>query len=79
MHEKYVDQVDKANQIAEEFTAAHIKRVQEKNKPEQVQNPDGSWPHTECVDCEDEIPEGRLNLGKVRCISCQEIKERKSA
>lgn len=73
---KYTEQVDQANQIAEEFTAAHIHRIQSKNKPEQVQNPDGTWPHTECVDCDDEIPQGRLALGKIRCIDCQEIKER---
>lgn len=76
MHEKYVEQVDQANQIADEFTTAHIHRIQQKNKPEQVQNPDGTWPHTECIDCDDEIPQGRLALGKVRCIDCQELKEK---
>lgn len=73
---KYIEQIDQANQIMEEFTAAHIHRIQAKNKPEQAQNPDGSWPHTECVDCDDPIPEGRLALGKIRCIDCQELKER---
>lgn len=73
---KYVEQVDQANQIVEEFTASHIYRIQQRNKPEQVQNPDGSWPHTECIDCDEPIPEGRLALGKVRCIDCQEEKER---
>lgn len=76
MHEKYTEQIDQANQITEEFTASHIHRIQQRNKPEQVQNPDGSWPHTECIDCEDPIPEGRLALGKVRCIDCQELKEK---
>lgn len=73
---KYTEQVDQANQIAEEFTAAHIHRIQQRNKPEQVQNPDGTWPINECIDCGDPIPEGRLALGKVRCIDCQELKER---
>lgn len=73
---KYTEQIDQANQITEEFTAAHIHRIQAKNKPEQAQNPDGTWPINECIDCDDPIPEGRLALGKIRCIDCQEIKER---
>ena len=73
---KYTEQIDQANQIVEEFTTAHIHRIQSKNKPEQVRKPDGSWPHTECIECEEEIPTGRLNLGKVRCIDCQELRER---
>lgn len=76
MSEKYTEQVDQANQIAEEFTAAHVQRIQARNKPEQVRNEDGTWPHEECVDCDEPIPEGRLSLGKVRCISCQEHKEK---
>lgn len=73
---KYIEQIDQANQIVEEFTASHIHRIQQKNKPEQTQNPDGTWPHNECIDCGDPIPEGRLALGKIRCIDCQELKEK---
>lgn len=29
-----------------------------------------------CVDCGDPIPKGRLALGRVRCVYCQEKKER---
>ena len=28
-------------------------------------------------DCGEEIPPGRLALGKIRCVTCQWIKERK--
>ena len=44
--------------------------------PEQVQNADGSWPITECVDCDPDLGE-RAALGRVRCIRCQELLERK--
>lgn len=39
--------------------------------PEQVQDADGSWPITECKDCGDDIPAGRLALARVRCVICQ--------
>lgn len=31
-----------------------------------------------CVDCDDEIPEGRLALNKVRCVHCQEFLDDKN-
>ena len=73
---KYAEQIDQANQLAEEFTSAHVKRIQSLNRPEQIQNEDGSWPYPECIDCDEPIPSGRLALGKVRCIDCQEYKEK---
>ena len=30
-----------------------------------------------CVDCGDDIPKLRLNMGKVRCVHCQTALERK--
>lgn len=32
-----------------------------------------------CVDCDIEIPDGRLKLGKVRCVDCQSQLERSRA
>lgn len=29
-----------------------------------------------CVECEDDIPPARLQLGKVRCVACQTLLER---
>lgn len=74
--EKHTEQVDLANSLVEEFTASHVARIRGLNKPEQVKNEDGTWPHEECIDCDEPIPEGRLNLGKVRCIECQSLRER---
>lgn len=37
-------------------------------------HPDFDGKH--CVECDTEIPAGRLALGKVRCVYCQTIKER---
>lgn len=30
-----------------------------------------------CIDCGDDIPEGRLALGKIRCVHCQELLEKR--
>lgn len=38
-------------------------------------HPDFDGKH--CVDCEIEIPEARLALGKVRCVDCQSLKEKR--
>jgi RNA polymerase-binding transcription factor DksA len=31
-----------------------------------------------CVDCGDEIPQARLDMGRARCVTCQEVKEERS-
>jgi len=43
---------------------------------EQTRNPDGSWPTTECVDCDEPIKPARLAMGKIRCVDCQSRRER---
>lgn len=70
------DEIDRANDLAARYTDAYIERVRRRNKPEQVQNPDGTWPEPDCVDCGDAIPLARLNLGKIRCVYCQAALER---
>lgn len=74
----HADPIDKASELADAFTEHSIQAVQARNKPEQVKNPDGTWPHEECVDCGEDIPTPRLELGKVRCIHCQTLKEKKA-
>lgn len=71
------DVIDQGSQLAEFLTEAAEKTIRHRAKPEQVQDEHGNWEHTECVDCGVEIPEGRLELGKVRCIDCQEVRERR--
>ena len=72
----YSDSIDQGTDMAALHTAAAIAAQQRKMAPEQVQNPDGSWPVTECLACGDDIPLPRIQMGKVRCVFCQERRER---
>lgn len=76
--ERAPDHLDQATQTTEFLVASRQKEAAARNQPEQVRNDDGSWPHTECVDCDTDIPAGRLALGKVRCIDCQNLKEKRA-
>lgn len=67
--------IEQAEAVAEAEREAALSNVRKALRPEQVQNPDGSWPHPECVDCGEDIPLRRLDLGKIRCIFCQNVKE----
>ncbi len=73
----HADPLDKASELADMFNRQGIAEVQRRLRVEQIQNEDGSWPLTECVDCDIDIPEARLALGRVRCIDCQQDKEKK--
>ena len=52
-----------------------IKAAAKASAPEK--HPDFDGAH--CVDCDIEIPDGRLKLGKVRCVDCQSHLERSRA
>lgn len=52
-----------------------IKQASKSAAPETHPDFDG----THCVDCDIEIPEGRLKLGKVRCVDCQSHLEKRRA
>ncbi len=34
------------------------------------------WQAPYCYDCGDEIPVARLNMGRVRCVDCQQLAEK---
>jgi RNA polymerase-binding transcription factor DksA len=70
------DVLDQASELTQQLTDAFVRNVRGAARPEQVQNADGTWPHPICVECEDDIPPARLALGKIRCIHCQEDRER---
>jgi RNA polymerase-binding transcription factor DksA len=36
-----------------------------------------SWDGETCFDCGDDMPEERIEMGRVRCVHCQSIAERK--
>lgn len=61
-----------------------IKQAQLANLPEKdLKFANGNLMYPEfdgetCIGCGDDIPEGRLALGKVRCVICQTIRERKA-
>jgi RNA polymerase-binding transcription factor DksA len=69
------DELDAASELTQQLNDAYVNNARAKAKPEQVQNADGTWPKTQC-DCGDPIPAGRLALGKIRCVACQQDRER---
>lgn len=75
IEEKHSDPLDQASHLADLHNMQSLEMARLKAAPEQVQDADGNWPETECVDCGEDIGEVRLSLGKVRCIGCQEAKE----
>lgn len=72
------DDVDRANELAEMETANHLYLARKKAAPEQVPLADGTYAQTDCVECGNEIGEGRLKLGKLRCIECQRALEKRA-
>ena len=75
--EACADILDQASNVTLASTANQIAHLSYLAAPEQVQNEDGTWPVTECTSSGNDIEEGRLNLGKVRCLRCQETLEKK--
>lgn len=73
----FADDLDRASWLTQQTTDDAVEEQRRRAAPEQVQNEDGTWPHAECVDCDSEIPEARLALGRVRCVVCQEVLERR--
>ena len=62
-----MDQIDRANELAQMERDAQIKRRQQ-------QQPQQSLTH--CIDCDEPIPENRRKLqGVTHCIDCQTIYE----
>jgi RNA polymerase-binding transcription factor DksA len=70
------DDLDEAGKLTQQLNDAYVSNARDAARPQQVQNADGSWPHPNCVECEDPIPQARLALGRIRCVCCQEDYER---
>ena len=77
MADKHTDPLDIASEQEEWFRESSVRQAMMASRPEQTKDENGNWEHEECVDCGEDIPEGRLNLGKIRCIDCQELKEKR--
>lgn len=74
---QFSDEIDRANYIADLANQEAVKHYSLLAAPEQRQDESGAWETEECVDCGEDIEEQRLAMGKVRCFSCQTIKEKK--
>ena len=75
-NEKCADTLDHASKIADQHASDKVKEISRLAAPEQVQNPDGSWPVTECVTCGDDLIPARLAHGFIRCVPCKSKLER---
>ena len=73
------DDLDRASELTQAQNDSAIDEVRRLARPEQVVGPDGKWHQTTCEDCEEKIPLARLRLGKIRCIHCQTMLERRRA
>lgn len=71
------DDLDRAADLTQQLNDMALADVRGKARPQQTQNADGTWPSPYCVECEEEIPLARLNLGRIRCIDCQQVLERR--
>ena len=69
------DQIDIAQDITDVYLDNARRRAIGKSGPEFDARFDGAH----CVECEDDIPPARLELGKVRCVECQAAREPKPA
>ena len=70
------DDLDRAAELTQRLTDSYVSAARSLSKPEQVQNPDGTWPYPDCVDCGAEMRPERLKLQRCRCVDCQESSEK---
>ena len=73
MNDRYSELNDAAQLQQDKTNRDAIAAVQARNAPETHPNFDG----TNCIGCDEPIPQARLKLHKIRCIKCQQIFERK--
>lgn len=71
------DPLDFAARLTETLARASEDAIRRLAQPEQVRDADGNWPRSSCVDCDEPIGTDRLEQGRVRCIDCQTILEKK--
>lgn len=73
---KHADPLDQASELQEAHNDESIRKARLAAAPEQVRDINGNWPTLECVDCGEDIEEIRLEMGRIRCFSCQSSLER---
>lgn len=73
MSEKHADVLDQAAAVTDLLTQKLVEERRALAAPET--HPDFDGRHCVEEDCGEPIPDERLSLGKVRCISCQTRRE----
>lgn len=68
-----MDQLDFASDLQDTLNRRGVELARQAAQPEA--HPDFDGKH--CLDCGNEIPEKRLELQRIRCIACQQAKEKK--
>lgn len=79
MSNRPADILDQADALTQTLRDAGIANVRNALRPQQTQNPDGTWPITECDDCGVDIPAERLAMARIRCTCCEDVREKKAA
>ncbi len=67
MFERHADPIDEASALAASLADGAIAAARRANAPESHPDFDGE----SCIECGDTIPEQRLAMGKIRCVTCQ--------
>lgn len=73
---KFSDPVDQGSHLAALHNDSAVEMQRRKAAPQQVKNAKGQWPTTECIDCGEDIEAVRLEMGRIRCFSCQDLLEK---
>jgi RNA polymerase-binding transcription factor DksA len=76
--ERTRDPLDAAAELTENLNRAAEEHVRLKARPEQIKDAQGNWHTTSCIDCEEDIELPRLEMGRVRCFSCQDLLEKRN-
>ena len=73
MTDRHADPIDAAAEYTADMNNRALAEFRRRNVPETHPDFDGKT----CIDCADDIPAVRLELGRIRCVSCQGVLERK--
>ena len=67
-------QLELADALVESERERSIARSRSQLQPQTSDNFDGK----NCIDCPSEIPQARIQMGRIRCVECQTMIERRS-
>ena len=69
---------DKTLEMAEKIALAEVEASVAKSRERQCDKHEfKKWDKVTCFDCGEDMVQGRLDAGRVRCVDCQTIAERK--